>query len=132
MEIEIFTLCDFAEDIGGKLCIVGTFDTIFAHNFPAVHPSFSLAARIRFDQSETGKHPFSVSFVDEDGREFLPPVEGGLEVKPRPGYNVSTTNMCFTIGQIQLQKPGKYIIDLVLDGKPERSLPLFVMKPDRP
>ena len=34
METEIFTLCDFAQDAGGKLTIVGTFDQISSANFP--------------------------------------------------------------------------------------------------
>ena len=34
MEIEIFTLCDYAQDMKGKLVLVGTFDTIFPKQYP--------------------------------------------------------------------------------------------------
>ena len=34
MEIQIAALCDSAADYGGKLCVIGTFDTIVAQSFP--------------------------------------------------------------------------------------------------
>jgi len=34
MEIEIFTLCDFAQDNSSKLTVVGTFDSIQSRQFP--------------------------------------------------------------------------------------------------
>jgi hypothetical protein len=49
MKTEIFTFCDFAQENGGKLTIVGTFDTIIARHFPCVHPQLSVVIRIRFD-----------------------------------------------------------------------------------
>jgi hypothetical protein len=42
MKIELFTFCDFAQENGGKLTIVGTFDTIVSRNFPCVHPQLSV------------------------------------------------------------------------------------------
>ena len=34
MEVELFALCDYAVNNGGKLTIVGTFDTLTAPKFP--------------------------------------------------------------------------------------------------
>jgi hypothetical protein len=68
MHVEIFTLYDFAENMFGKLVIVGTFDTIFAHDVPVVRPTFSIALRVRFDgKTENGKHTFKISVVNPDG-----------------------------------------------------------------
>ena len=38
MKVELFALCDFASDYGGKLTVVGIFDSIFTKQMPAVHP----------------------------------------------------------------------------------------------
>ncbi|MDB6032554.1 MAG: hypothetical protein JWM16_2892, partial [Verrucomicrobiales bacterium] len=38
MEIQVAVLCDAATDYQGKLNILGTFDTIFTAQMPAVHP----------------------------------------------------------------------------------------------
>jgi len=40
MEIEIFTLCDFAQDNNSKLTVVGTFDSIHSKQFPFVQQNF--------------------------------------------------------------------------------------------
>ena len=52
MNIEIFTLCDYAQSNNNKLTIVGTFDSFNAEKFPFTHPFFSIVARIRYNQDE--------------------------------------------------------------------------------
>ena len=53
MKVDIFTLCDSAQEYNnGKLVIVGTFNSIYAKNFPTDYPEFALVARIMFSQSK--------------------------------------------------------------------------------
>ncbi|MFH0922251.1 MAG: hypothetical protein V1913_18050 [Fibrobacterota bacterium] len=125
MEIEIFSLCDFAQDMGGKLVVIGTFDTLWAASFPYAHPMCSIATRIRFDRAESGKHSLKLFIVDQDGRNVLPPFDAMLEVAVPPNNDYSTTNFCINITPLALPKEGRYSIDFVLDGKRERSLPVF-------
>jgi len=80
METEIFTLCDFAQDAGGKLTIVGTFDQIGSQTFPIVHPYCSLACRLRFSEKETGVHDFKLKLVDSTGKNIISPIEGNINV----------------------------------------------------
>jgi len=47
MQIAIFTLCDYAQNYGGKSIIVGTFNQISSKSFPFVHNTFSIVGRIR-------------------------------------------------------------------------------------
>src|SRR5439155_356479 len=54
MQAEIFTLCDAATVTGGKLNILGSFDTIGAHTFPCNHPLCAVACKLRFDVGEEG------------------------------------------------------------------------------
>ena len=57
MHIEVFSLCDAATvDAGGKLNILGAFDTIWAANIPVVYPHFGVALRVRFNSIERGEH----------------------------------------------------------------------------
>ena len=46
MELISASLCDFASDYQGKLCVLGAFDTIGAKQYPAVHPQCSVALRL--------------------------------------------------------------------------------------
>jgi len=128
VEIEIFSLCDFANDLGGKLVIVGTFDTITAQEYPAFHPSCSIAARIRFERYESGDHPVQIHLIDQDGRDVLPPLNGAINVVVPAQQSSAVFNFCITIGQLQIQQEGAYRFDLMMDGAHCRSVPLFALK----
>jgi hypothetical protein len=54
MDIQAALLCDSATDYRGKLCILGTFDTIITQNLPSTHPHCSIALRIVFRDSDEG------------------------------------------------------------------------------
>lgn len=126
MEIEIFSLCDHAQDISGKLFLIGTFDTLFGQGFPVIHPACAIAMRARFSRAEAGRHDLAISLVDQDGRNVLPELRAGLDVKMPNGNDFSTANIAIGIGALKFDKPGRYSIDLVMDGRHERSLPLLV------
>ena len=81
MKIELFTFCDFAQENGGKLTIVGTFDTIVSRSFPCVHPQLSVVIRIRFDIWEFSKHSFRIETRDLDGDMNMEAITGNVEVK---------------------------------------------------
>src|SRR6185436_13003411 len=86
MEIEIFTLCDFAQDNNSKLTVVGTFDSIHSKLFPFVQQSFSVACRLRFSEKETGAHDMRLRFTDGKREEVIKPIEGQMNiVKPQNG-----------------------------------------------
>jgi hypothetical protein len=74
MEIEIFTLADFAQDNNSKLTIVGTFDSIQARQFPVQHPACTVACRMRFSIKETGSHEFKLRLIDTAGNEIIKPI----------------------------------------------------------
>jgi len=127
MEIELFTLCDFAEDMGnGKMVIVGTFNMIFVKNLPAVHPICSIAARIRVDKIDGEKHKFSISILDFHGSNIVPQLEGQFSAHFPEKTASSGVNIIINIGQLKLANEGEHSINLIIDGKLERSLPFFV------
>jgi len=126
MEIETFVLCDAATDYRGKLNILGTFDTIHAGKLPVVWPHCALALRIRFSRIEEGEHRVRISFMDEDGRAVLPPLDGMVRVAFGPDAKTMATNMILNMERIKLENPGEYAINLAIDGRQEKSLPLYL------
>ena len=126
MEVEIFTLCDAATDQGGKLNILGTFDAIRVRQFPAVHPHCAIALRVRFDRIEAGSHKVKIALVDEDGRPILPNVDGQIGVQMPRGAGSFCANLVLNINSLKFEREGQYAIDLALDGRQEKSLPLSV------
>lgn len=127
MKVELFSLCEYASDMQGKLNVFGTFDSIRTHNVPIVYPICHLASRIRYERSEKGKHNFEIYFVDEDGRSIIPEIKGEMEVKIPEDQLSAAINLVIGLGQIQFNKTGKYSVDLVIDGRHEHSLPLTIL-----
>lgn len=130
MNIQIAVLCDAATDYAGKMNLLGTFDTIVARQFPAVHPSCTVALRMAFDRNEEGKHKVSMNFVDDDGRSIMPSIEMPIDVELPPDSIFLSRNFIVNIQQMKFDRPGHYAIGVLMDGRLESSIPLFVRQVD--
>jgi hypothetical protein len=125
MKTEIFTFCDFAQDNGGKLTIVGTFDTIIAKSFPCVHPQLSVVIRIRFYLGEFADHSFRIETVDLDGELSMEPITGHVEVKGRQNAT-AVSHLVFTISNLQFIRNGVVNFVLYIDDKELSFIPLHI------
>ncbi|MGA2916694.1 MAG: hypothetical protein ABSE89_11780 [Sedimentisphaerales bacterium] len=123
MDIEAFLLCDAATDQGGKLNVLGAFDTVFSGQVPATHPACAVALRIRFTRIEEGRHPFRICVIDEDGSEVFPRLEGNISVRVPPQADSSIVNVIANLQRLTLPRYGKYRIDLAIDSQHKASLP---------
>ncbi|MCX5695040.1 MAG: hypothetical protein NTW18_00030 [Candidatus Omnitrophica bacterium] len=126
MNIEVYSLCDAATNDTGKLNMLGAFDTIRTKNIPVIHPQCAVALRIRFDSIERGEHKIAVNFVDLDGKNIIPPMNGPINVNFPDGQRSGSANLVLNIQGLKLEKYGEYSIDLAIDGRREGSLPLFI------
>jgi hypothetical protein len=126
MEIEIFTLCDFAQDNNSKLTIVGTFDSIHAKQFPVQHPFCTIACRLRFAAKEAGDHDFKLRMTDTEAKEMIQAIEGNINIAPPPNGQIVTINLVVNFNQLQFAKPGRYSFELFIDGEWKTGLPLFL------
>ena len=127
MKIELFTFCDFAQENGGKLTIVGTFDTIISRNFPCVHPQLSVVIRIRFDLWEFANHVFRIETRGIDGDMNMEPITGNLDVRG-VGNATAVSHLVFTIGNLRFKNPSVVNFTLFLNDKEAGSIPLYVRK----
>lgn len=132
MNVELFTLCDVASgDNTGKLSLLGAFDTIYAHQFPAMHPQCSLALRLRVDNIEQGQHTLKIAIVDVDGKPIVPNIDGGFDAKFNEEKQSACFNLVFNFHGLKFEKGGEFAINLALDGRHEKALPLFVLKAEQ-
>ena len=128
MDVELFALCDAATDYGGKLNLLGAFDSIWAKQFPVAHPHCAIALRVRFERIEDGTHRVRIGIMDEDGKPVVPTIEGSVVVKCPPNLLTVCANLVLNINGLKFEKPGRYAVDLALDGRHEKSLPLAVLQ----
>ena len=133
MNVDVFTLCDFAQNTpGNKMNIIGTFNRIFARQIPAVHPLCALAVLMRFEQIEQGTKNIRVSIIDSDGRPVVPTLEAQLNVQISPNESDASVPLAVVIQQISLPRYGEYSVDLAVDGRQEASIPLYVLQAPLP
>ncbi|TFH15072.1 MAG: hypothetical protein E4H02_08615 [Lentisphaerales bacterium] len=126
MDIEVFTLCDAATDSGGKLNLLGAFDSIFTKSLPAVHPQCAIALRLRFSRIEAGKHKIKISLIDADGKPVVAPFDAEMNVAFKGGEASLAANVIMNLQRLQVREEGEYSIDLAIDGRHEKSVPLLV------
>jgi len=127
MHVDIFTLCDFAQESGGKLTVVGAFDTVFARQFPAMHPYMCLAMRLRFYIHEEGTHPIRIEFAGPAGAEVMNPIEGELSVLDFAGSS-RVVHSVFNFVSTPIEREGTIGITLSVDGREALTSPLYVKK----
>lgn len=127
MDVQIASLCDSAADYGGKLCLIGAFDTILVRQFPAMHPFCSVALRIVFRDTDEGKHTLRVNLIDDDGQSLLPKIENSFEIRLPENQFFATVNLVFNMQGMSFKKPGQYSIDITLDGAMIARIPLQVL-----
>lgn len=132
MNIEACLLCDAATDQGGKLNILGAFDTINAQNFPFVLPACAIALRLRFLQIERGVHDFSLAFINGDGKKVVPPLDSKIKVNISDDKDSAASNIILNLQGIKFDAPGDYGIDVAIDNSIVVSLPLRLGQIKRP
>src|SRR5580765_6526332 len=115
MNIQVAVLCDAATDDNGKLNLLGSFDTIYARELPAVHPQCAVALRVTFFSSDEGKHNLKLNFVNADGHPIMPHVTVPVDVTLPEEVHFGTRNFIFNFQQLKFDEPGLYSMDITLD-----------------
>jgi hypothetical protein len=126
VNIQVAVLCDAATDDNGKLNLLGSFDTIFTPQLPAVHPQCAVALRVTFNPGDEGPHKFKLNFVNADGHSIMPPIEIPVAVALPDDVHFLTRNFIINIQQLKFAEAGLYSVDVRLDDKSQAGIPLSV------
>ena len=126
MNIQVAVLCDAATEDHDKLNLLGSFDTIYTPQLPAVHPQCAVALRVTFAAGDEGTRKLKLNFINADGHAIMPPIEIPVAVAlPDDAYFV-TRNFIINIQQLKFTEAGLYSVDLRLDGESKATIPLQV------
>lgn len=108
MQIEIFTVCDNAQNYQGKTVIVGTFNKIISKQYPFVYQGFSIVGRIAYE--ECGEKEYTLSFISPTGINVIEPLNWKMHVNANEG--VEYADFALALNQIRFEAPGIYEIKL--------------------
>ena len=132
MNIQVAVLCDAATDDNGKLNLLGSFDTIYASQMPAMHPQCAVALRATFMPGDEGTRKLTLNFINADGRSIMQAIELPVPVTLPDDAHFLTRNFIINIQQLKFEEPGLYSVDVRLDDESQASIPLLVKLVDRP
>jgi len=126
MKMLVSCLCDHAWVENGCLSIVRTFDSIKVPKFPHSHPRLSIALRMLFRRTEAGLHKMSIVLINEDGKKIIN-ADLNMDVKI-PDESLQETSFSFALNaqNVVFPKSGDYAIDIIVDGRVEASIPLYL------
>lgn len=127
MRVPLAVLCDAANvSREGKLNILGVFSALRALQFPHAHPSMTLVVGLEATYTERGEHSIDIRLSDADGNELLK-LDGRAHLQSdRPGHPIFTQAI-LTLNNLTFPRAGTYTVDILVDRRHERSIPLEVM-----
>ena len=117
MHLQIAIACDSAIDYADRLCILGTFDTIQAHDFPVIRTQCSFVFQISWGKSEEGVHSIQIQFMDEDGKQTLDDIKNAIKVRVPAGRYFTSTNHIINVHQLKFTRPGGYQAAISVDDR---------------
>src|SRR5262245_28017764 len=131
MQVRLALLADAANvSREGKLNILGVFVTIFAAQFPTVHPQMQLVLRFTAAPGEAGtSHAVDGRSEDESGKAlFRVPVT--IIVAAHALGAVLGVDHIIAMNSIRFAAPGRYLFRIAVDGTDALTLPLRVEQVD--
>lgn len=126
MKVLVAAVADHAWVENGCLSLCRAFDSINVDKFPYVIPRMSVALRLLINRLEAGEHILNISLTDADGQKLM---NSDIKINFQlPQVAVPEASFSFALnGQnIAFQKPGDYVVNILIDGRVESSIPLYV------
>ena len=128
MRLEIAAICEAATEQGGKLNMLGAFDTLYASAFPHTLPQCTFVFRIRFNRAESGDHSIKLTLKDSNGVPLIPEMNAKVPITIQEGSDGRVGNILMNVHGLKFQNPGYHAVDLSLDGTHTISLPIRVLE----
>lgn len=128
MQIEVFTIADAATEFGGKLNLLGSFDTLNVEKLPGILPSFTIVLKVRANTSEKDTQKFEIDFLNPDGSNLIDKFTSSVNFNFLESIDSATAHILINLQGVPFPNFGKYVIKLTHEGVVKASLPLYVRK----
>ncbi len=126
MDVTLALIADAANvERGGKLNVLGVFDTVNSREFPAVQPMMYLVVKFEAGAAEIGQlRKFEAVLSAADG-ERLAGISAEMTVPRNPLEGRKATWLeILPLPNTPFEHPGDYEIAILVDGDQKASVPL--------
>lgn len=126
MHLDFAVVADYAlVDQAGKLSVLGIFQHIWVHQFPAMHPRLHLVLRLKGKRTEVGTHSARIRLLDERGTEILGS-EGNVAFAEPPAGVIEIDAGAVLVFDVLFPAAGSYRFVIAVDGEELGSVPVTV------
>ena len=126
MQLDFAVVADYAlVDQAGKLSVLGIFQHIWVHQFPAMHPRLHLVLRLKGKRTEVGSHAVRIRLLDERGTEILGS-QGNVTFAEPPAGVTEIDAGAVLVFDVLFPGPGSYRFVITVDGDELGSVPVTV------
>lgn len=124
MKVKYSFLCEAANiSQSGNLNILGIFRNICTRNVPFTFSKMFFVCSVEFNPDEIGTHKFKLNFIDVDGHNILPTLEGELLVSEDSQFS----NIVLGLDNVVFKKLGSCEFNMFIDGNHVSSESLSIM-----
>jgi hypothetical protein len=129
MELLTFLVSDYANITqGGKLNVMGVFRDIYATNFPAIHPSMTLAIKLGVDlENHEDKKLLTIKLIDVNAIEIVK-LAKEFEIPNPVKSKISEVNAIIELHDVVFPSPGRYQFTLLIDDEIKGNLDIDLIK----
>jgi hypothetical protein len=128
MQVTLLLAADYANVAqGGKLNVMGIFDNIRAHRFPARHAMMHVVIKLAAELGESNEtRTITLKLVDQDGTEIMK-MSQNVQVPPITGGRRPELNMIMGLQDVKFPEPGtfEFVVLVDKDFKASRAIQLI-------
>ena len=126
MHLDFAVVSDYAlVDQAGKMSVLGIFQHIWVHQFPAMHPRLHLVLRLKGKRTEIGEHPVQIRLVDGTGAELLGG-NGTVTFAEPPAGIIDIEAAAILVFDVPFPRAGVYRFEIAVDGEQKAAVPITV------
>lgn len=115
MTIEVLTLCDFAQNTGNKLNIIGTFNTINMVDI-SLPFTFYVAVRFRYNKDEIGKKEVTFNVLSPSGEKLIQPLKAVNHVSNNSDEPFVSASLCLCMNNYVFKEFGLHKVTVETEG----------------
>ncbi|MBR4801417.1 MAG: hypothetical protein IK041_01250 [Bacteroidales bacterium] len=114
IEVNILTLCDYAQEYNGRLMITGAFNSLVLSRFPFTYPEIALVAR--FSVPSSGEHIIEFGIKEVSGKYTLMEKQS-IKMISTGELRSPYANLIIKGNNVIIPEPGKYQVLFKVDGQ---------------
>ncbi len=123
MNVEIFTVCEYAYTLGSTINVLNTFDTLTNDKLPMVK-SFAIALRLRYEPEDEGDKIITYRIFDPNGEKIIGDIKASTHIESHKNRS-RCINLVVNAENMVFEKKGKYRVCIETEGV-EFEAPIYI------